>query len=104
MHIVVGHAIVDGGARAAATVVYVARGRTAELLESVKARNVGAATVQVVRLGGGKVNRLTVIRGVVVGHRRGVLEHGEDGSVYHTRQACAQGGGYKGMKPEVMVD
>ena len=53
IHVVVGHAIFDG-AEAAAAVVYVARGRPAELLGSVEARDVGAVTIQVVRLGGAR--------------------------------------------------
>jgi hypothetical protein len=54
------HAMFDGGGTAA-VVVHVALGGPAELLGAVEARDISPA-VQIVQLGGGKVNCLTVTR------------------------------------------
>lgn len=58
--------IVVGGCRAVAgVVVHVAFGGPADLLRAVKARNVASA-IQVVHIGGCKVDRLPLVCGVVV--------------------------------------
>ena len=89
------HAIVDGTG-AAAVLVYVATMwplKDRRNFSVRQAQDIGAATIQVVRLGGGKVNRLTGTRGVVFSHRQRALGHGQDGRVHHTCPAIAQGGG-----------